>query len=342
MYLQFGFMSWCCWCLSSQDGIRAAPTQDQSPCNISVSEPVSSLDSISLTVNTSGWNCSVLLTSPDAGGDHGECRRREHQQTNDTGAGGRGEAEDKVEEVGSNYLGTNRSAGGGNETVEDVFTCVMDHLEPGTAYQLQVRSQRDEQTENVTVHTSESWICFYSNPPSSGSSAQAPQLRLLSSGSSAQAPQLLSSGSSAQGPQLRLLSSGSSAQAPQLRLLSSGSSAPQLRLLSSGSSAQAPQLRLLRLLSSGSSAQAPQLRLLRLLSSGSSALGALSCVTQSSCCFLFTRSTELAPSVAYSQSHSLINISPSNRCFPSRLKKEIKDSRFLPDPPHPSTWSHLY
>ncbi|XP_053271361.1 receptor-type tyrosine-protein phosphatase beta [Pleuronectes platessa] len=149
----------CCLSFTSllllQDVIPAAPTDDQSPCNISVSEPVSSLDSISLTVNTSGWNCSFLLTSPDTGGDHSECRRRGHLQlhTNDTGAGGRGEAEDKVEEAGSNYLGTNQLAGGGNETVEDVFTCVMDHLEPGTAYQLQVRSQRDEQTANVTVHT---------------------------------------------------------------------------------------------------------------------------------------------------------------------------------------------
>ncbi|XP_069376043.1 receptor-type tyrosine-protein phosphatase beta isoform X2 [Paralichthys olivaceus] len=151
----------CCLCFTSllllQDVIRAAPTDDRPPCSISVSEPASSLDSVSLTVNTPGRDCSFVLTSPDAGGDHGECRRltrgHEELETNEIGAGGGGEEEGKVEELGSNYLGTNQLTDGGNKSVEDVFTCVLDQLEPGTAYQLQVRSQRDEETANVTVHT---------------------------------------------------------------------------------------------------------------------------------------------------------------------------------------------
>ncbi|GAA6227007.1 receptor-type tyrosine-protein phosphatase beta-like [Lates japonicus] len=147
-----------------QDVSSAAPTEDQSvPCSITVSEPVSSLDSISLTVNTPGRDCSFILTSLDAGADNAECRRSsrgdEELETNEIG--GREQAEEEVKERqekekrGANYLGTNQLGveEGGDEGVEDVFTCVLDHLEPGTAYQLQVQSQKDEETTNLTLHT---------------------------------------------------------------------------------------------------------------------------------------------------------------------------------------------
>ncbi|XP_072233128.1 receptor-type tyrosine-protein phosphatase beta [Leuresthes tenuis] len=124
-----------------QDVSRAAPTEDPGvPCSISVSEPVSSLDSVSLTVSTAGQNCSFSVTSLDSGEDATECRRG------------------KTEEIrGANYLETNQpdvggEAGGDNVTAE-VFTCVLDQLEPGTAYQLQVLSQGDQESANVTVHT---------------------------------------------------------------------------------------------------------------------------------------------------------------------------------------------
>lgn len=143
-------------CFPRQDLSRAAPTEGQSiPCSISVSEPVSGLDSISLTVNTTGQNCSFTVTSPDAGGDSGECRRRDEEiQTNEI----RGAKEVKEVEMGANYLETNQLGveDGGNKEVGDVFTCVLDHLEPGTAYQLLVQSRRDEETANLTLHTSES------------------------------------------------------------------------------------------------------------------------------------------------------------------------------------------
>lgn len=115
-------------------------TEDQS-CSISVSESVSRLDSISLTVSTPGQNCSFNVTSLDAEADSTECRSR------------RGE-----EEGGSNYLGTNQLGveDTGNKVVSDVFTCVLDHLEPGTAYQLQIQSQTDDETANLTLHTSKS------------------------------------------------------------------------------------------------------------------------------------------------------------------------------------------
>ncbi|XP_038563697.1 receptor-type tyrosine-protein phosphatase beta [Micropterus salmoides] len=136
-----------------RDLSRAAPTEGQSiPCSISVSEPVSGLDSISLTVNTTGQNCSFTVTSPDAGGDSGECRRRDEEiQTNEI----RGAKEVKEVEMGANYLETNQLGveDGGNKEVGDVFTCVLDHLEPGTAYQLLVQSRRDEETANLTLHT---------------------------------------------------------------------------------------------------------------------------------------------------------------------------------------------
>ncbi|XP_029350961.1 receptor-type tyrosine-protein phosphatase beta [Echeneis naucrates] len=117
---------------------RADPTEDPAPCSISVPGPVSGLDSISLTVNTPGLNCSFTVTLLDSAADNAECRRRRegHEEL-----GGR-------EEGGKEA----RKEDGGNKEAE-VFTCVVDHLQPGTAYQLQVRSQTDEETVNVTLHT---------------------------------------------------------------------------------------------------------------------------------------------------------------------------------------------
>ncbi|XP_041819608.1 receptor-type tyrosine-protein phosphatase beta [Chelmon rostratus] len=135
----------------------AAPADGQTlPCSVSVSEPVSGLDSLSLTVNTPGRDCSFTLTSPDAGGDGAECRRRrrggEEIETNEIGGGGV-EEEVKVE-IGSNYLGSNQLGAEGG----DVFTCLLDHLEPGTTYQLQIQSQSDAETANITLHTKPSAV----------------------------------------------------------------------------------------------------------------------------------------------------------------------------------------
>ncbi|XP_062299423.1 receptor-type tyrosine-protein phosphatase beta isoform X2 [Scomber scombrus] len=148
-----------------QDLSSAAPTEDQLvPCSISVSEPWSGLDSISLTVSTAGRDCSFNLTSVDAATDSAECRRRsrgdEDIDTNEIG--GKEQGKEKQEEVvEENYLGTNQLGGedggskdGGSKDVGgDFFTCVLDHLEPGTAYQLQLHSQSDGETANLTLHT---------------------------------------------------------------------------------------------------------------------------------------------------------------------------------------------
>lgn len=122
-------------------------------CNISVSDPVSGLDSITLTVHTPGQDCVFTVTSLDSGVDGAECRRRrrgdEELETNEIGGG-------EEEEVGGVIsLGTNRLGveDGGSEG--DAFTCELTHLAPGTAHLLQVRSQKDEAAPvNVTVHTS--------------------------------------------------------------------------------------------------------------------------------------------------------------------------------------------
>lgn len=140
----------------SQDVSSAAPTDAPSiPCSISVSDPVSGLDSISLTVITPGHNCSFTVTSPDAGGDDAECRRGggEEIETNEIGAERERGEEEVKEEMGANYLGTNET---GVEDGGEVFICALDQLEAGTSYQLQIQSQRDEEAANVTLHTSES------------------------------------------------------------------------------------------------------------------------------------------------------------------------------------------
>ncbi|XP_042369811.1 receptor-type tyrosine-protein phosphatase beta-like, partial [Plectropomus leopardus] len=157
----------CLWVASLlllRDLSSAAPTEAQfSPCSITVSEPESKLDSISLTVTTPGQNCSFTVTSADTGADGVECRRRregdEEIETGEIGGKERGEKETK-EETGPNYLETNELGveDEGNKETGDVFTCVLDHLEPGTTYQLQVQSQRDEETENITLHTTPSAV----------------------------------------------------------------------------------------------------------------------------------------------------------------------------------------
>ncbi|XP_017294772.1 receptor-type tyrosine-protein phosphatase beta isoform X2 [Kryptolebias marmoratus] len=114
-----------------QDG-SSQVSAEPGPCLISVSELVSGLDSVSLTVSTPGQNCSFSVAPPDAGGDVSECRRR------------RGEEEEEERRWSSE---------GGNGSRTEDFTCVLDHLQPGTAYQLQVRSQSGEESENVTAHT---------------------------------------------------------------------------------------------------------------------------------------------------------------------------------------------
>lgn len=146
----------------------AAPAENQSvSCSISVSEPASGLDSISLTVNTPGQNCSFNLTALDAGGDGAKCRRRGDKEIETNEIGGREQGEEREEakeETGANYLVTNQLGveDGGNKEGGDVFTCVLDQLEPGTSYQLQVQSQRDQETANVTANTSKTFTQLYS------------------------------------------------------------------------------------------------------------------------------------------------------------------------------------
>ncbi|XP_012724109.2 receptor-type tyrosine-protein phosphatase beta [Fundulus heteroclitus] len=123
----------------------AAPPED--PCSISVSGSESSLSSVSLTVSTPGQNCSFSVTSPDAGADASDCRRtpeRERRRNETVG----GQEADRATEPP-------RVEGeeGGNGSRSEVFTCVLDHLEAGAAYQLQVWSQTDDESANVTVHT---------------------------------------------------------------------------------------------------------------------------------------------------------------------------------------------
>lgn len=120
-----------------QDLGRAAPTDDQGvPCRMSLSNPVPDLHSLSLTVTTPGRNCSFTVTALDAGGDRTQCTR-----TGGEGTGGTGGPEPGPVD------------GGGTKRGGDVFTCVLDNLEPGAAHQLQVQSGSDQEAANLTLHT---------------------------------------------------------------------------------------------------------------------------------------------------------------------------------------------
>lgn len=120
-------------------------------CVITGSALDSGLDFISVTVKTSRHNCSFVVSSPEAETDETNCTRT----TEENDATNRVQIDNENEE----YLATN-TVGGEDGVMEHaaVFTCRLDHLEPGTAYQLQVHSQNDGQTANFTVHTSPSAV----------------------------------------------------------------------------------------------------------------------------------------------------------------------------------------
>lgn len=125
-----------------------------------MSDPISSLDSLSLTVSTPGQNCSFTVKSLDGGADSTECRRGKggkELQSNKIGRQKRGA--EKVEVVTlANYLGNNHLGDddGGSKHGGGVFTCVLHHLEPGTAYELHIQSHSDEEAANLTLHTRKS------------------------------------------------------------------------------------------------------------------------------------------------------------------------------------------
>ncbi|KAK2859223.1 hypothetical protein Q5P01_003843 [Channa striata] len=155
---------WFASLLLLQDISSAAPTVDQSvQCSIYVSEPASRVDSVSLTVSTPGWDCSFNVTSA-AGADSAACSRSRtrgetEMETNEIGATERGVKEEKQPERGGDYLGTNQVVeDGASRGIQDVFSCVLDKLTPGTSYQLQIESQRDNETANLTLHTKPSAV----------------------------------------------------------------------------------------------------------------------------------------------------------------------------------------
>ncbi|KAM9846095.1 receptor-type tyrosine-protein phosphatase beta [Aulostomus maculatus] len=146
------------WLLQLPDAGRSAPTElPLVPCSISVSESASSLDSLSLTVRTPGQNCSFIVMSSDTGADGAQCQKRrgrgdDELETNEIA---RVELREGDEREFVANLGTNMQEGkdGGNQQGAGIYTCVLHQLEPGTAYQLQVASQSDEEAVNLTLHT---------------------------------------------------------------------------------------------------------------------------------------------------------------------------------------------
>lgn len=135
-------------------GVASAPTAHTpiTLCSLWVSDPVSGLNSTSLTIRTPGRGCSFTLTLLDEERDTTECRSKGGEggrrvESSDIRAGGE---EDKVARAETGAGGKDSEEG------EEVFTCVLDHLEAGTSHLLHIRSQTDKEAVNVTLHTSES------------------------------------------------------------------------------------------------------------------------------------------------------------------------------------------
>lgn len=128
-------------------------------CVFNVSKQDSHLDHISLTLTTTGPDCSFTISSPEADTDSNECKKTTEDSRTETNQINSGLTDIKNEELKHEHLPTNElevNNGGNNGKV--VFTCRLRHLEPGTAYQLQVHSQRDAMMHNLTIHTSPSAV----------------------------------------------------------------------------------------------------------------------------------------------------------------------------------------
>ncbi|KAI9518090.1 hypothetical protein NQZ68_040211 [Dissostichus eleginoides] len=141
--------------MENKGDLSAAPSESPS-CSFTLSSPVSHLDSLSLSLSSPQRHCSFSITS--SGSDPAWCRREgdEEAETNEIGGRKQGqEVEERKNETGGNYLGTNqlKEEDGGNKEEGVVFTCVLEQLEPGTAYELIVQSQSGEETSNITLHT---------------------------------------------------------------------------------------------------------------------------------------------------------------------------------------------
>ncbi|XP_023118290.2 receptor-type tyrosine-protein phosphatase beta [Amphiprion ocellaris] len=145
-----------------QDLVTAAPPDEfrsSSSCSFSLLEPEPDLDSVSVTLTTSGSGCSFVVSSPDATADETECRRRREDEGEDL----------ETNEIREDHLGTNQLVEG-TRKLTDVFTCLLDHLEPGTEYLLQVQSKTDDEAANVTVQTKPSAVLGLSVTSSTSSS----------------------------------------------------------------------------------------------------------------------------------------------------------------------------
>ncbi|XP_053718746.1 receptor-type tyrosine-protein phosphatase beta [Synchiropus splendidus] len=149
-----GFL-WFIWLLLLQDLSGSAPTDD--PCGITLLDQTSSLDSVSVTLTATGTNCSFTVSSAEVEAEGAECKRKsgqnEEMETNEI-------VLDKEERnskrlTGETYLGNSLlegDDGDGNQNHSHIFNCVLEHLEPGTAYQLKIQSSNN-QTVNLTLHT---------------------------------------------------------------------------------------------------------------------------------------------------------------------------------------------
>ncbi|XP_033845040.1 receptor-type tyrosine-protein phosphatase beta isoform X2 [Periophthalmus magnuspinnatus] len=131
-------------------------------CVFDVFEKKSGLDYISLTLTTTGHDCSFVISSPEAETDGVECPKTTESnqiENNQIKSTNKAQRSNKSEELKHDYLATNELGDNNGKNNEGaVFTCRTEQLEPGTAYYLQIHSPRDRQVQNFTIHTSPSAV----------------------------------------------------------------------------------------------------------------------------------------------------------------------------------------
>lgn len=129
-------------------------------CVFDVSKEDSQLDHVSLTLITSGPDCSFTVSASGTDIDSYECKKiTEISQTETNQTENNGPTDIETEEEKHEHLET-KDLGGNNGSSKSrmVFTCRLEHLEPGTAYQLQILSHPDGKVHNLTTHTSPSAV----------------------------------------------------------------------------------------------------------------------------------------------------------------------------------------
>lgn len=139
-----------------------SPVHSEAPdnqCAFDVSKQNSGLDYISFTLTAPDPGCSFIISSPEADTDGLECKRTTDPSEIEVTQMKSNERTAENKDFKHNDLATHELVGNyGVDSAAVAFSCRLQELEPGTAYQLQIHAKSEGTVHNFTMHTSPSAV----------------------------------------------------------------------------------------------------------------------------------------------------------------------------------------